>query len=669
MKKKQKTGQASRRPVLVPSVFILSISIFFYFVFFDHRILFYRHIGNMLFTGAALVFVSACAFGAGDILLSRFKKIYHSKIEHFLIVSSVGFAALTYLTFLMGAANLLHPFAAVVLIAVIFLFSVNRIRNFFKKAENALTSAPRELLDIYEISVISIIGLAAAIYFLKCFTPPLHYDTLAYHLAVPKLFMEEGGIRFIPNNVYANFPMNMEFLFMLGMLLKDDTLARLFHFASGILAALAVYSFTAKHFTRKTALTAAAAFFTIPKVGLLSGWAFNELLLTLYILLSVFCFSEWAKNKKFEHFLLSAVFCGLAIGTKYTALLLLLPFLLAGTLIKLAIDRETKKEIVKKVLTAAGISLLVPLPWFIKNAVYTYNPVYPFLHGFFNSIFPHPAVESFDMARFVQQHTPGAVTALQAPKIFFRTLMNLQLGPFFAAFLPFLLFGGNFKKFETKILLLYFLSYFLLWTFFTHQYPRFFITAAAFLAIPVSHAIITSARSSRHLNGLIQAFVAAVFLINLAWTPFEMARHSMPEVIFGISSREEFLTESGLYQYPAFSFINEELPEEAKILFIGENQTYYVDRETVSNSPLDSSPFVNVVNESRTVPEIIEKLKTMGITHILYNASETRRTAEAYDAFRWKDWRKERLFFRFISDRERLEEIFSRGGVFIWELG
>lgn len=650
------------------AAFLISAAAIITYAVFDDRIFFYKHIGGILASAAALLFVSSCAFGAGDLIISRIKKNYHSRIEHFVICTAAGFGAISLLVFLGGAANLLtRPFAGF-LASALFIASLGRIRNFIRKAEFKKQSGRGGGADAYEIALVSIISASAALYFFNCFAPPLNYDTLSYHLAVPKLFMDAGGIRFIPENVYSNFPMNMEFLFLLGMLLRDDSLARLFHFAAGALSCLAVYSFAAKHFTQKAALTASAAFYTAPFVGLLSGWAFNELLLSLYTLLSIFCFCEWAKNSRTEDLAVCSVFCGLAVGTKYTAFLFLLPFLLAAAAVKVRIDGGNARKILRTAAMAGAISLLVTLPWLIKNAVYTHNPVYPFLHGFFNSIAPHPAVGSFDTARFMQQHAPSSVSPGHIRQLLAGTLMSLQTGPFFAAFLPFLLLPKALVKMQAWIPLVYFASYLALWIFFTHQDPRFLIPAIGCLAVPVSSAACSASLKSGRLGSLIRASIVAVLLSNAAWMLFYMARQDIWKAAFGVYGREKFLAESGLYQYPAFSFINEKLPAGARLLFIGENQTYYVDREVISNSPFDTSLVVETVNASGDEEEIRERLLEMGITHILFNASEVKRTAEAYDAFRWAGPAKERLFVRFLSGENRLRKLFSERGVVIWEL-
>ena len=48
------------------------------------------------------------------------------------------------------------------------------------------------------------------------------YDVLEYHLQVPKEYLQEGRIQYLPHNVYANFPANVEMLYLLAMIVLDD---------------------------------------------------------------------------------------------------------------------------------------------------------------------------------------------------------------------------------------------------------------------------------------------------------------------------------------------------------------------------------------------------------------------------------------------------------------
>ena len=70
------------------------------------------------------------------------------------------------------------------------------------------------------------------------------YDVLEYHLQTPKEYYQAGHISYLPHNVYANFPAQVEMLYLLGMVLSGEDVeagvtAQLIH---TILALLTVYA-------------------------------------------------------------------------------------------------------------------------------------------------------------------------------------------------------------------------------------------------------------------------------------------------------------------------------------------------------------------------------------------------------------------------------------------
>lgn len=171
----------------------------------------------------------------------------------------------------------------------------------------------------------------------------------------------------------------------------------------------------------------------------------------------------------------------------------------------------------------------------------------------------------------------------------------------------------------------------------------------------------------KSLSSLIVAGLALALLVNLSAVAAMLPRYGLLRVALGRESREEFLSRT-LYAYDAFRFANENLPPRAKVLFIGENQRYYLDRDFVGNSPFDDNIIVGIVSSSRSGEEIRERLREMGITHILYNASEVKRVDRAYASFNWADKEARERFLQFFSDQEYLREIFSRRGVSIYEV-
>jgi len=67
------------------------------------------------------------------------------------------------------------------------------------------------------------------------------YDVLEYHLQVPREFVESGRVAYLPHNVYAMFPLDVEMLYAAAMLIRGDAIeaavaANFIHLLLGALA-------------------------------------------------------------------------------------------------------------------------------------------------------------------------------------------------------------------------------------------------------------------------------------------------------------------------------------------------------------------------------------------------------------------------------------------------
>lgn len=670
----RKTNQLRVEPIIAVA-FLLAwiLGVTLHYLYHDERFHLLHFLLRSLTNIVLLFTLVLAAFCAGETVWRSLRMNFRNCLETFVFSTALGFGIISYLMLVLGTFRLLYRVSCYFLLFGIIAVSIPRIRSFMIRLREERKKEAKELPlqdlgspFITALKVIFIISIC--LYLIQVFTPPVNYDTLAYHLAIPKIYARNHQISYIPHNVYANFPMTMEFLYLLGLLLRGDTLAKLTHFSMGILTALAIYSFSMRYFNRKIALLGSLIFYNIPFVGLLSGWAFNDLTLTLYEFLAVAAIINWFSSGEEKWLPASAIFCGLSIGTKYPAFLLLLPFLLLAIVIKLLpLTPPLIKGAGKKIALFVLVVLLVASPWFIKNIFYTHNPVYPFLYGLFNKHFGHPGGETLDIQRFMKHHSPHDLNLKRMGPLLWKINMDKLMGPALILFLPLLIFIRS-VKLQIKALLLFGLLYFLLWAFFTHQDIRFLIPCLPGLCIASAYAINSFTQRSKPLTLWMHTAILFVILFNLSWTPLTIAKYDLLKAAVGIETRDEFLMTSPLYQYSAFLYINNEVPDDAKILFIGENQTYYCDREVVSNSPLDTNIIVEIVNVSSSEEEIYEKLNSLGITHILYNASEIKRVAENYGSFNWSGEKAKELFFDFLTPGEYLNEIFSQGGVFLAEL-
>lgn len=677
----RKFAQFKIKPfIAVPFLVVWILGVILRYLYYDDRF----HLLHFLISSSSnfvLLFAMVlAAFCLGEKTWYYLGIHFSTCLETFVFSTALGFGITSFLVLLLGVCHLLYKASCYFLLLGIIVFSIPRIWSFVKRFREEHQIKKTENNSLFIIVVWVIFTISTCLYLVQVFSPPMNYDSLAYHMAIPKLFAGEHQVLYIPRNVYANFPMTMEFLYLISLLLRGDTLAKLTHFFMGIISILAIYSFSRRHFDRKTALVASLLFYNIPLVGLLSGWAFNDLMLTAYEFLAVAAIVNWFSSKPVknhgilnrpskENWLsISAIFCGLSIGTKYPAFLLLLPFLLVTITIKLLfIDSKNFLCWLKRVGLFLLIVLAVVSPWFVKNIFYTHNPVYPFFHSFFNNLLGHPGGEAFDIQRFVKHHQPGDFHGTQILSLLWKTNMDRMMGPALILFLPLLIFARPIKP-EVRLILLFGSLYFVLWSFFTHQDIRFLIPSLPALCIASAYAISGTAQKSKPLTLLMHLVILFIVLFNLSWIPLTIAKYDLLKVAVGIENRDEFLMSSPLYQYPAFHYINSELPEDAKVLFVGENQTYYCDREVVSNSPFDTNVIAEIVNKSSSERHIRDKLKSLGITHVLYNASETKRVAESYNSFNWSSEEASNLFFGFLTSGQYLKENFFHSGVFVGEL-
>ena len=60
--------------------------------------------------------------------------------------------------------------------------------------------------------------------------PPTSRDALTHHLAVPKLYLQHGGIYEIPWLEFSYYPMNLDLLYMIPLAFGNDIIPKVFTF-------------------------------------------------------------------------------------------------------------------------------------------------------------------------------------------------------------------------------------------------------------------------------------------------------------------------------------------------------------------------------------------------------------------------------------------------------
>ncbi len=485
----------------------------------------------------------------------------------------------------------------------------------------------------------------ALISLLGCFAPPtlLEWDSIAYHLADPKMYLLAHKIYYIPWEDHSNFGFTAEMWYLWAMLLRGTDagvpLAKLFHLACAAGACLTIYAFGARHLSPTVGKVAALTFAATPFVFWEAGTAYVDLATVFYTALTGLALASGIASRDEKTLRLSAVLMGLTLSTKATALGTL-GLLGLGLLVwRLRGLRQPALPALLALLAAAGwgaLALLVGSPWLIKSAVYTGNPVYPFFYSHFGGHGWSAAADSFYTAwnkSFGMGHSlsddvlvpwnltmflvPGHPTAFPKPFNDYQTplqsLPPLLLGAlFFPAFLP---KGGLKAAPVVSALGLFALGSGLLWLA-SAQYARYLLPALPAFCLLAAWVLVRTVedrwRAGYALAGL--GVLSLGFSLLVGGSLLTM----QAPVVLGQETRAAYITR-GFPPYPAMQFVNTTLPANAKLVFYGNPLGFYCDKPYVWG---DASHGLYLPYDSlHSAEDLRGYLVSHGYTHLLVNTA------------------------------------------------
>jgi 4-amino-4-deoxy-L-arabinose transferase-like glycosyltransferase len=243
--------------------------------------------------------------------------------------------------------------------------------------------------------------------------PPVSRDALTHHLAVPKLWVEGGGIHERPDILFSYYPQLLDVLYMAPVALGHDIAAKYLHFTFALLTALLIFVFVRRRIGSSWAALGGLLFLTLPLIVKLSVTIYVDLGLVFFTTATLFSAVIWLEDTARTRWLVLAAVCsGLALGTKYNALVsflvlsLLLPFFY---LLRFRRDNPHAEQLnaVKFGALFVAISLLVFSPWLVRNYSLTGNPIYPLAQGVFSA--QAKELPSPDQAMNAEAHARAAI--------------------------------------------------------------------------------------------------------------------------------------------------------------------------------------------------------------------------------------------------------------------
>ena len=516
--------------------------------------------------------------------------------------------------------------------------------------------------------VLSIAVLAAV--------PPVDRDALTHHLAVPKMYLQHGGIYEIPHVPFSYYPMNLDLLYMIPLYFGNDILPKYIHFGFALLTASLIIAFLYRRLSSPTgALLGALLFLSLPVIVKLSITVYVDLGLIFFSTAALLQLLRWAETGfRPKHLVLGGIFAGLCMGTKPNGMLSLfilvsaIPFMHrsgAGTQSPRRQDEQREHSQVSMALRPLGwpvafvaIALLVYSPWMIRNYFWTGNPVYPMAQGIFASngltksggtALGKDGPEGIETEENHEKGGSGFGHFAGRKMIFGETLLEIlaiplrvfyqgqddnprlfdgRLNPYLLVFPLLAVWGSKGRRRATQVhleiqLLGAFSLLYLLFAFFLVdmriRYIAPIIPPLVILAVIGIHDLIgiIKSRFLMRPKWLAPSATGVALLgllgLNVAYLVGQFGIVDPMSYLQGKLSREEYI-QKYRPEYAAVSFANRNLPENSRILALfNGNRTYYSERELIC----DNESFRRAVHASQSSADLVQALKRNGISHLL----------------------------------------------------
>lgn len=580
-------------------------------------------------------------FGVGAKLLRllglfRFEKVSRgpapSIAEEFVFATPLGLGLLAYLILLLGLLRLLYVWAFPPLLLLLAILGWKEIVRLLSGIGRGLRKGLKTTFSYWSGALGFWLVVMIPLAILGALAPSAgaEWDGLAYHLAVPKIYLQQHHILSLPWMSHSNFPFLLEMLYLLGLALQGQALAKLFHLGFGLLIGAALYTWGNNSFGRGAGILAAALFVAVPVVFWEATVAYNELAFALFCLLALWAWWKRSGEKNPGGWtVLSGLFAGLALATKMLA-----GFLVIFLLLAIFWRKRSEAATAEEGQPALGRSLalwlipvaLVALPWYIKSFVWTGNPVYPFFYGLFDGRWWSAELAgeyARAQAKFGLGHGPGWLLALPwtitmysryfydqpETRITFNMLISV-FGPLFLAFLPAVLW-----RVRRDALLRYLLAFcgvaVLSWFFLSAQTGRYLLPILPLLALAIAGALLQLLQSFPWLRIISGIAIGLELAVGLATALLLVG--PQVSVAIGGEGQASYLSRA-LNIYPIVRRVNSELPKEAKIMLLGDTRGFYLDREYMWGIGHHN---LITPQETATPQALSEALRRLGVTHLL----------------------------------------------------
>lgn len=378
--------------------------------------------------------------------------------------------------------------------------------------------------------------------------PELAFDALWYHLTIPKIFIEEGRVFFIPGGLlyYSVMPKLVDLLYIPAIVFGGEILAKLVHFSFGILTLMVLFKLAREILPKRFSIFVLVIFYSNLVVAWQSTTAYIDLARTFFEILALYLFIFCVKKQNSESFYKSAVVLGFSIATK---------ILSATSLLTFSIISVFSKINIRKIIIFVFVAVLLPSPFFIFSFVNTGNPFFPI----FTKTYPASVnINIFtEISNFVWSQDP--------------------ISPIYIIVFPLIIF--YYRKFTKliKIITIYSAVSFLLWLVVPQTGGgRFVMSYLPAFSILVGAAILYA---SNRLKKYLIAIIISIAISTLVYR--SVANFKFLPQVLGFETKHDFVTKNLNFSFGDFydtdGYFERNITERDRVLLYGLHNLYYID--------------------------------------------------------------------------------------------
>jgi hypothetical protein len=589
--------------------------------------------------GAGLVLLAAQVLGLGICRLLRWQPANWR--EGLLYRTSAGLGAISYISLGLAALGVYYPssvraFLIAILAVGILAFGRQLARAVAEGIRSAFKGSRKVRLVTKDRIWQGIALLAVLIAWVGAVAPEVECDALWYHLWMPRLWLEQGRPVDLVHEYISLYPLTWELIFSAGMVFGGPVAAKLLHFVCLPLVGLLAYQLTRRFMPRASPWLAVALCVTIPMVLWEATTAYVDLALALLTGLVVYALLRYAENRQWQWLALATLNLGLALATKHLGMFVLV-LAVGGLALRLWLQERNLIRALTPALLLGGLSLLIPLPWYIRNWLASGNPFFPDLYRLFGAFPPERwnDIAEYGLAHFKNHfgdpRTPLNLLLLPWNMTVHAARYGGSLGPMFLLLLPAL--AVRRRTGATPWLLAFALAYIALWASPISSFQmRFLVAVAPLLAVLAAESCGRLAEAlpgwSKH-RVAVYGGMAALLLLNLP--PFTSLHesdrvendgwlihvlHKVPVgVVMGYESETDYLGRK-VPSYNAWRYINAHLPDDTRVLTFSGGDNLYSGRDRIS----DIAIVAPVWGMHRGQEQLARRtLNELGVTHLLVN--------------------------------------------------